>query len=73
MAFWCIFFILVYMVFGMLSSFNFLMGCSCIAPLTLAVIMIRGLIIHPLFWMALIKGSCLVCFCVIAYYGNLSW
>ena len=61
------------LVFGMLSSSNLLMGCSCIAPLTPLVIVIRGFIFHPLLCMALIKGSYLACFCVIACSGNLSW
>ena len=29
--------------------------------------------VHPLFRIALIKGSYLACFCVMACYGNLSW
>ena len=61
------------LVFGMLSSSNILMDCSCIDPLTPAVIVTRGFVFQPLFHMALIKGLYLACFCVISCYGNLSW
>ena len=61
------------LVYGMLSSSNLLMDCLCIASLTPIVIVIRGFIFHPLFRMALIRGSYLACFCVMACYGNLSW
>ena len=47
--------------------------CSCMAPLTPAVMVIRGLVFHPLYWMALIGGPYLVCLCVRACLGNLSW
>ena len=40
------------------------------SPLTLVVIVMRGLIFHPLFFMALIKGSYLAYFCVMACYGR---
>ncbi len=43
------------------------------SPLTHGVIVMRGLIFHPFFLMALMKGSSLVCFCVMACFGNLSW
>ena len=49
------------------------MECSCIAPLTPAVTVIRGLIFHPLFCIVLIGGSYLVCLCVRVCYGNLLW
>ena len=35
--------------FGILSSTSFSMDCSCIAPLTLAVIVIRGFVFHLCF------------------------
>ena len=74
MAFWCMFFMrLLILVFGILRSSKFLMDCSCIAPLTPAVMVIRGLVFHPLLCMALISGSYLACFCVMACSGNLSW
>ena len=59
--------------FGILRLVSFLMDCSCIAPLTPAVIVMRGLVFHPLFWMLLISGSYLACLCVRACSGNLSW
>ena len=73
MAFWCMPFIRFLMLdFGIFSSVNLLMECSCMAPLTHAVIVIRGLVLHPLFWMVLFNGLYLVCFCVMACSGNLS-
>ena len=74
MAFWHMFFMSFFMlVFGMLRSSNFLMDCSCMAPLTPDVMVIRGFVFHPLFFMSLISGSYLECFCVMAYYGNRLW
>ena len=61
------------LVFGMLRSSNFLMDCSCMAPLTPDVMVMRGFVFHPLFFMSLISGSYLECFCVMACSGNLSW
>ena len=43
------------------------------APLTLAVMVMRGLVFHLLFYMVLISGSYLVCLCERACSGNLSW
>ena len=59
--------------FGILSSSSCLIDCSCIAPLTPAVIVIRGFVFHPLFLISLINGSYLACFCVVACSGNRSW
>ena len=59
--------------FGIFCFVSLSMKCSCMAPLTLAVMVIRGLVLHPLFWMALISGSYLVCLCVRACSWNLSW
>ena len=73
MAFCCMFFMRFLMVFGISRSASFVMDCSCIAPLTLAVIVIRGFILHPLFCMALISGSYFVCLWERACSGNLSW
>ena len=44
-------------VFGISRAARFVMDCLCIATLTLAVIVIRGFVFHPLFHMALISGS----------------
>ena len=55
--------------FGILSSISFSMDCSCRAPLTPAVIIIRGFVFQPFFCIALISGSYLACFCVIACSG----
>ena len=49
------------------------MDCSCITPLTPAVIVIRGFVFQPLFCILLISGLYFACFCVRAYSGNLSW
>ena len=58
MAFWCMFFIRVLMLdFGILSSVNLVMDCSCIAPLTPAMMVISGFVFQPLFRMALSSGS----------------
>ena len=43
------------------------------APLTPAMMVLRGLVFHPLFCMALIKGLYLVCLCVRAWSGYMSW
>ena len=74
MAFWCISFMSVLMFdFGILRLVSLVMDCSCIAPLTPAVMVMRGFVFHPLFRMLLISGSYLACFCVRACSGNLSW
>ena len=52
--------------FGMSSSSSCLMYCLCIAPLTPAVIVMRGFVFHHFFRISLINGSYLVCFCVMA-------
>jgi hypothetical protein len=59
--------------FGIFSLVNFSMECSCMAPLTPTVMVMRGLVFHALFCIVLISGSYLVCFCVMACYGNLLW
>jgi hypothetical protein len=61
------------LVSGTLRFVSLLMDCSCIAPLTPVVIVMRGFVFHPLFYMALISGSYFACFCVRACSGNLSW
>jgi hypothetical protein len=59
--------------FRILSLWSWSMECSCIAPLTPAVMVMSGLAFHPLLYMVLINGSYLVCLCVRACSGNLSW
>jgi hypothetical protein len=67
MALWCRLFMRVLILnFGIFRLFSFSMECSCMAPLTPVVMVMRGLIFHPLFCIALISGSNLVCFCVMA-------
>ena len=61
------------LVFGILRLVYFLMECLCIAPLTPALMVIRGLVFHPLVCKVLISGSYLVCLCVRARSRNLSW
>ena len=74
MAFWCMSFINFLMFdFGMFIFVRFSMECSCMAPLTPAVMVMRGLVFQPLFWMMLFSGSYLACLCVMACSGNLSW
>ena len=61
------------MDFGIVRLVSLFMGCSCIDPLTLAVMVIRELVFHPLFCMMLISESYLVCLCVRVWLRNLSW
>ena len=73
MAFWCILFMRILMIsFGIFSLVRSSMECSCIALLALAVIVMRGLVFHPLFCMVLISGSYLVCLCMRTCSGNMS-
>ena len=37
---------------------------SCMAPITSTVMVMRGLVFHPLFFKVAISGSYLVCLCV---------
>ena len=74
MAFWCRFFIRdLMLVLEIFSLVRLSIECSCMAPLTLAVMVMRGLVFHPLFCMVLISGSYLVCLCMRACSRNLSW
>ena len=59
------------LVLGSLRLASFSMDCSCIAPLTHVVIVMRGFVFQPLFHMVLISGSNFACFCVRACSGNL--
>ena len=56
----------------MLRLVSCLIGFSCIAPLTPAVMVMRGLVFHPLFRSVVVSGSYLVCLCAQACSGNLS-
>ena len=71
MAFWCKFFILL--DFGSLSLVSCSLECSWMAPLTPSMIVMRGSAIHLLVCMFWISGSYLVCMCVMACSGNLSF
>ena len=74
MAFSCIFFMRDLMLcFGIFNLVSCSMECSWIAPLTPAVMVIKGLTFQPLFCMVWISGSYLVCLWVRAPSGNLSW
>ena len=55
-------------IFRLASLFR---ECSCKALLTPVVMIMRGLVCHPLFCMVLISASDLVCLCVRAWSGNL--
>ena len=57
--------------FGILRSVSLVMDWSCMAPLTPAVIVMRGFVFQPLLRIALNSGSYFVCFCVSACSGNL--
>ena len=73
MAFWCSSFMRVLMLdFGILRLVNIVMACSCMAPRTPAVMVMRGFVFHPLLCMVLISGSYLSCLCVMVCSGNLS-
>jgi hypothetical protein len=43
--------------FGILRLVGLVIECSCIAPLTPAVMVIRGVVFHPLLLIVLISGS----------------
>ena len=69
----CIFHESLMLVFGNFSLVSLSMECSCMTPLTPAMMVMRGLVFHPLLCMVLISGSYLVCLCMRACSGNLSW
>ena len=50
--------------FGILRLISILIKCSCMAPLTLVVMVMRGFTFHPLLYLVFISGSYLVCFCL---------
>ena len=63
MAIWCIIFMRVLMLgFGNLRLASLLNECSRTTPLTPNVILMRGLVYHPLFCMVLISVLYLVCY-----------
>ena len=73
MAFWCIPFMRLLMLdFGIFRIVTLSMKCSWMAPLTPVVMVMRGLVFHPLFRMLSFSGSYLACLCVRACLGNLS-
>ena len=56
MAFWCIFLMRVLIFdFGMFRLASFLMECSFMALLTPVLMVMRGLVLHPLFCKVLIS------------------
>ena len=59
--------------FGILSFVSLSMECSCMAPLTLVVMVMRGLVFHLLLWIVSFSVSYLACLCVRACSGNLLW
>ena len=61
------------LVFEILRLASLLMECSCIAPLTHDVMVMRGLVFHMWFRMFSISGLYLACLCVRACSGNMSW
>ena len=74
MTFWCRFFMSnLILGFGSLILSSRSIECSCMAPHTPAVIVMRGLIFQPQFCMLLMSGLYLVCLFVVACAGNLSW
>ena len=74
MAFWYRFFIRdLMLVIGIFSLVSLSIECSWMAPLTHAVMVMRGMVFHPLFCMVVISGSYLVCLCMGACSGNVSW
>ena len=60
-------------IFWILRLDSLLMECSCMAPRTPVVIVIRGFVCHPIFRTLSIKGSYLACLCMRACSGNRSW
>ena len=58
---------------GIFSLVNLSMECLCMVPLTRVVMVMMGLVCHPLFCRVLINGSYFMCFWVSACSGNLSW
>ena len=62
MEFWCMSFMRVLMViFGIFRCVSFLMECSCMAPLTPTMMVISGLVCHPLICISSMRESYLVC------------
>ena len=58
---------------GILRLISCSMEFSWMAPLTPAVMVMRGLVFQPLFCSVVISGSYLACLCERACSGNLSW
>ena len=49
--------------FGMFSCASLVMECSCMAPLTPAMMVMRGFVCQPRFCIVLISGSYFSCLC----------
>ena len=59
-------------IFWIFSVASLSTVCSCIVPLILAMMVMRGFVFHPLFCTVLISGLYLVCLCKRVCLGNLS-
>lgn len=49
------------------------MECLCMTPLTPAMMVIRGIIFHPLFWSMFINESYLAYLCMVTCSRNMLW
>lgn len=58
--------------FRILRLVSLSMDCSCMAPQTPVVIVIKEFVFQPWVCMLLISGSYVVCLCMSACSGNLS-
>ena len=73
MEVWCICFMSFFIsVGGILRGFSALIDCSWMAPLTPAVMVMRGLTVHPADLSVCIKGLYLSFFSLMEVVGNLS-
>ena len=73
MAIWCKRFISVLIsLLGILSFSSSLIGCSWIAPLTMVVIVMRGLTCHPVVMSVWMSGLYFVVFSLCTVFGNMS-
>lgn len=64
----CFFMRLLVVGLRMLMLISLFMECSCMAPLTQVVIVMRGLTSPPLFRRVFISGLYLVCLCLMVCY-----
>ena len=73
MAFWCMFLTRLLVVeLGTLMLLSLFMECSCMVPLTLTVMVLRGFNVQLVFLRVFISGSHLVCLCSKACYRYIS-